>query len=65
MFEKALNALTPEQRDIIVLSRFQQLKYEDIAEMMNVNLNTFKARMRSAINLLQRTYQELSGEASE
>lgn len=62
MFNKALASLPLEQREIIVLSRFQQLNYTEIAELLNCNLNTLKTRMRTAIGQLKIQYQQLSGE---
>ncbi|TQV85825.1 RNA polymerase sigma factor [Aliikangiella coralliicola] len=63
MFDKALASLPVEQREIIVLSRFQQFSYQDIAELLNCNLNTLKTRMRTAIEKLHERYQVLCGEA--
>jgi RNA polymerase sigma-70 factor (ECF subfamily) len=63
-FNLALNSLDPEQREIIVLSRFAQLNYEEIADMQKCNLNTLKSRMRKALNDLQQAYQTLAGEGS-
>ncbi|MCJ8272665.1 MAG: hypothetical protein MJK04_25115, partial [Psychrosphaera sp.] len=51
-----------EMREIIVLSRFQQMKYEDIADLINCNLNTLKSRMSLAIGKLKESYQRLSNE---
>ena len=62
LFTRALETISSEHREIIILSRFQQLKYEEIAELIGCNLNTLKTRMRSAINNLQKNYQQLSGE---
>lgn len=64
LFEKALAALPAEQREIIVLSRFQQFNYEEIAELLNINLNTLKTRMRTAIEKLKAHYNRLSGETT-
>ena len=64
MFDKALAALPAEQREIIVLSRFQQFNYEEIAELLNCNLNTLKTRMRTAIEKLKFHYNEISGEVT-
>lgn len=62
-FDKALSKLPLEQREIIVLSRFQQLSYTEIADMLNCNINTLKTRMRAAIEKLKIEYQQLVGEA--
>ena len=62
LFEQALLNIPAELREILVLSRFQQMKYEDIAEMINCNLNTLKSRMSLAITKLKSSYQQLTGE---
>lgn len=61
LFEKALAKLEPEQREIIILSRYQQMKYEDIADMFGCNLNTLKTRMRAAIRNLKKEFDQLAG----
>lgn len=65
LFEKALAKLAPESREIIILSRFQQLKYEQIAELLDLNLNTLKTRMRAAIQELKQQFDDLSGASYE
>lgn len=64
MFGKALALLPTELREILVLHRYQQLQYEDIANLLNCNLNTLKARMRKAVSELHLNYCKLSGEVS-
>lgn len=60
-FQQALAALQPEQRELIILSRYQQLKYEEIAELMDCKLNTLKTRMRAAMSALKHQYDMLAG----
>lgn len=62
MFQRSLEKLEPEHRDIILLSRFQQLNYQEIANLLDCNLNTLKARMRNALGKLQTNYQKLNSE---
>ena len=64
LFNKSLANIPPEDREIIMLSRFQQLNYQEIASLLDCNLNTLKSRMRSALSRLQMSYQELVGENS-
>lgn len=60
LFVQSLATLTSEQREIIMLSRFQQLNYQEIADMLDCNLNTLKARMSKALDMLKRAYDQLS-----
>ncbi len=64
IFNKSLASISPEDRDIIMLSRFQQLNYQEISSLLDCNLNTLKSRMRNALNKLQMHYQKLLGENS-
>ena len=64
LFDKALLSLPAEQREIIILSRFQQLNYTEIAEMLECNLNTLKTRMQVAIAQLRKQYLIVSGEVA-
>jgi RNA polymerase sigma-70 factor (ECF subfamily) len=64
LFDRALQSIDHELRELIVLSRFGQMRYEQIATMMDCNLNTLKSRMCLAVNKLKQSYQFLAGEES-
>ena len=64
IFNQSLASISPEDREIILLSRFQQLNYQEISTLLDCNLNTLKSRMRNAISKLQISYQQLVGENS-
>lgn len=53
---KALARLIPEQREIIVLSRYQGLKYKDIAEIKNVSVTAVKVQIHRAMKQLKCFY---------
>ena len=63
-FALALARLPVELREILVLHRYQQLQYDEIAALLDCNLNTLKARMRKAVKELHQQYTLLTGEAS-
>ena len=63
-FNESLASISAEDREIIILSRFQQLNYQEISTLLDCNLNTLKSRMRNAVNKLQMSYQKLVGENS-
>lgn len=54
---KAINKLPPRCRSVFVLSRFNELSYFEIAETMDISLQTVKNHMSNALNILR---QELS-----
>ncbi|MEW6998232.1 RNA polymerase sigma factor [Colwelliaceae bacterium BS250] len=64
IFNKALASISPADREIIMLSRFQQLNYQEISTLLDCNLNTLKSRMRNAVSKLKMSYQLLVGEIS-
>ena len=59
VFKQALHALPAEDRDMILLSRFADLNYQEIAELMACNINTLKSRMQAALKHLQAQVQTL------
>jgi len=63
-FDKALSSLSMEQREIIILSRFQQFRHEEIAELLSCNINTLKTRIRAAVSSLKKQYELISGEVT-
>ena len=46
--DRLLARLNPEQRACLVLREIQGLRYEEIAEVLNVNVNTVRSRLRRA-----------------
>jgi RNA polymerase sigma-70 factor (ECF subfamily) len=54
--DRALALLTPDHREIIVLSRYQGLKYEDIARLRDLSVAAVKVRMHRAILQLRKLY---------
>jgi len=63
-FNQSLANISPEDREIILLSRFQQLNYQEISTLLDCNVNTLKSRMRNAMSKLQMNYKKLVGEVS-
>lgn len=62
LLRRALARLPVEKREVLVLSRFQNLKYGEIAEIMNCEPGTVKVRVYRAMRDLGEIYFELSGE---
>ena len=51
--KKALNRLEPENRTIIILRYFEDMKIEDIALVVDENVNTVKARLYRSLKKLR------------
>ncbi len=57
--QNALAKLSPEYREVLVLSRYQELKYEEIARILNVSEGAVKVRVHRAMNELKKLYLRL------
>ncbi len=53
---KALARLVPDQREIIILSRYQGLKYREIAEIKDVSVTAVKVQIHRALKQLKCFY---------
>jgi RNA polymerase sigma-70 factor (ECF subfamily) len=59
---KALRALPDDKRELIVMSRFQGLSYEQIGQIVGCEANTVKGRMFRAMKEIGRIFGELREE---
>jgi RNA polymerase sigma-70 factor (ECF subfamily) len=58
----ALAALDPEQRELLVLARFQRLKHEELARLFDTSVGAMKVRVHRALKNLRDIYFKLSRE---
>ncbi len=63
LISRALKKLSPKKQEIILLSRFQNLKYREIAELMECPVGTVKGMVHRAVQELGDIYRQLSREA--
>ena len=56
--QKAMASLPPESREILVLSRFQELKGAEIASILDISVGAVKVRIFRAISQLKTLYLE-------
>lgn len=54
--DKALMQLEPEQQKLILLCRYQGLKYEEVAAVMGMSVANVKVKMHRAIIALRKIY---------
>jgi RNA polymerase sigma-70 factor (ECF subfamily) len=54
--EHALKKLHPDQLEIIVLSRFQGLKYEEISKIKNISVSAIKVQMHRTMKHLREIF---------
>ena len=61
LLHRALMRLPEDKREVLVLSRFQDLKYEEIAQLLGCETGTVKTRVHRALKELREIYQQLPG----
>lgn len=54
----ALDRLSTPYREVIILRYFEDLKIEDVAHVLNININTAKSRLYKALKLLRIELQD-------
>jgi len=59
LLEKAMQYLSDEKREVLVLSRYQGLRYHEIAKMMNTSEANIKVKVFRAIRELKEIFQKL------
>src|SRR2546426_8962593 len=62
LLQTALAGLPPESREILVLSRFQNLKYEEIAWILDCGVGAVKMRVHRVLKDLREKFAQLAGE---
>ncbi|UCG51770.1 MAG: RNA polymerase sigma factor [Candidatus Latescibacterota bacterium] len=55
---RALGRLSDEKREVLIMSRFQNLKYEEIAQILDCPVGTIKARVFRALKDLKTLLDE-------
>lgn len=60
ILHKALETLSPERKEVLILSRFQGLKYHEISNLMDCSLSSVKTRVHRAIKDLRKAYKLIS-----
>jgi RNA polymerase sigma-70 factor (ECF subfamily) len=61
LLRRAMDKLPADKRELLILARYQELKYEEIAQILGCEVGTVKVRVFRAVKALGQIYQELSG----
>jgi RNA polymerase sigma-70 factor (ECF subfamily) len=59
LLHRSMARLSEEQRELLVLTRFQHLKYEEVAQLMDTTVANIKVNVPRAIGKLREHYFEL------
>ena len=62
LLRRALAALPRQKREVLVMSRYLDLKYEEIASVLNCEVGTVKVRVYRALRELSDRFFALRGE---
>jgi len=57
-YEKALDKMPEKQRTVFLLSRAENLKYKEIAGMLDISVKAVEKRMTAALNYLRTILKE-------
>ncbi len=60
--QEAMQQLSIEKREVLVLSRFHHLRYEEIGRILQCEVGTVKVRVYRALKELREKFCELRGE---
>lgn len=60
--QEALQKLPEDKREVLVLSRFHDMRYEEIARILKCEIGTVKVRVYRALKELRENFCQLRGE---
>ena len=64
LLQRALSELPEEKRELLIMARYKEVKYEQIAELLGCEVGTVKVRVHRALNELREIFFKLSNEAT-
>ena len=64
LLQQALNRLPLEKKEILILSKFQDMRYREIADLMNLTESAVKVRIFRALKELREVYEKLEAQSS-
>jgi RNA polymerase sigma-70 factor (ECF subfamily) len=59
VLERAMGKLSDENRELLIFCRFQELKYNEIARILNTTEGAIKVRVHRALNELRSLYLKI------
>jgi len=62
LLKHALMKLPEEKRELLILARYREMKYEEIAQVLDVETGTVKVRVHRALKELREIFLRVSGE---
>ena len=65
LLQQALSRLPVEKREVLLLNRIQNLKHQEIAQILGCDAGTVKVRVHRALKELRDIFRELAGGSYE
>ena len=65
VLHRALLSLPEDKRELLILARFEEMKYETIAEVLSIEVGTVKVRVHRAMRELRALFLKMSGEEAK
>jgi RNA polymerase sigma factor (sigma-70 family) len=62
LVRKAMARLSPDKREVLVLSRYQNLRYDEIGRILGCDPGAVKTRVFRAVRALGQAFNEMAGE---
>ena len=64
LLQRALLRLPDEKRELLILARYQELRYEQIGTLLGVDVGIVKVRVHRAMVELRETLRQMTGESA-
>ena len=64
LLQQAMDQLPIEKKEILVLSKFQEMKYKEIADLLKITESAVKVRIFRALKELRTVYEKLETRSS-
>jgi len=58
LMQKAIEKLPPRCKEVFVMSKFDELKYVEIAEQLNISVKTVEAQMGKAFSIIRKEVKD-------
>jgi len=62
VLQQALLALPEDKRELLILARYEEIKYETIAAILSIEVGTVRVRVHRALRELRALFLKMSGE---
>jgi len=58
IIKRALQEIPPQQREVIIMKQYEELKFHEIAEILDTSVNTAKSRMYYGLSALRNVFKQ-------